>query len=454
MGLDFRIRDFAYPLSLIKTKFKFEKHQFESPDTLLYFQYSKLKELLHYSYENVPYYRDLFDTHSIEPSSIKNISDLSKIPLLTKDILTNNFNALTSQNAKIYKPIELHTSGTSGGQVNFLVDKQANILEFVYYWRFWGWHGYHLGNRFAEFSAQQFTPIEKNSTTFFVFNPFINRLLINSLLLSKKTITTYISLFKKHKPHFLKGLPSNLYVFALLCDTVRGHGIKFRAIFSQGENLLPQQKKFIESVFNSSVFDSYGQMERTVAISQCPHGNYHIHSDYSLLEFIEPQSSLILPSLKTGQNVYEVVGTTIHNHSMPLIRYKTGDLVVIDSSQTSCSCKRTFPLVHSIIGRDSDVVITPDKRAITALYVALDRLPGITCGQIIQESIDVLRVKIAGSWNDFSTIKNLVIETIKTFTGDSMDVIVENCQNDEMITIKGKKFKSIISNIDAKVLLH
>jgi phenylacetate-CoA ligase len=195
-------------------------------------------------------------------------------------------------------------------------------------------------------------------------------------------------------------------------------------------------------------------MERTVAISQCPHGNYHIHSDYSLLEFIEPQSSLILPSLKTGQNVYEVVGTTIHNHSMPLIRYKTGDLVVIDSSQTSCSCKRTFPLVHSIIGRDSDVVITPDKRAITALYVALDRLPGITCGQIIQESIDVLRVKIAGSWNDFSTIKNLVIETIKTFTGDSMDVIVENCQNDEMITIKGKKFKSIISNIDAKVLLH
>ncbi|MBN1600067.1 MAG: phenylacetate--CoA ligase family protein [Chitinispirillaceae bacterium] len=453
MGLDFRIRDFAYPLSMIKAKYQFDKNQYLPQEASERYQTGNLKRILLHAYENVPYYKNLLDKNSITLSSIQSISDISVIPFLTKELLTKNFNNLTALNAQRYNPMVLHTSGTTGGQVSFLVDKQANVLEFVYYWRFWGWHGYHIGNKFAEFSAEHFLPIEKNRETYSVFNPLMNRLLLNSLLLSKTTIQIYISLFRKQKPLFLKGLPSNLYILALLCDSVKKHGISFKAIFSQGENLLPNQKKFIESVFNSPVFDSYGQMERTVAISQCEYGNYHIHSDYSLLELVKPQSSLISPVLREGLEMCEVAGTTLHNMSMPLIRYKTGDLVIIDSRQTSCLCKRTFPLVHSIIGRDSDVIITPDKRAITALYVAFDRLPGIECGQIIQESIDSLRVRIAGEWDDFDKVKRSVIDTIQTFTGREMTVRVEGCQINDLLQ-KGKKFKSIVSAIDPSEITY
>jgi len=454
MGLDFRFRDFAYPLAIFNKKRQFDKHQYLSLEALEQYQLSRLKEIIAHAYAAIPYYRKSFDSMGICPSDIQSLSDTAFLPFLSKDILKVSFSELCARDLKRFKPLELHTSGTTGGQVKFLVDKSSNILEFVYYWRFWGWHRYRLGDKFAEFSAQHFTPIEKNSDKFFEFNPVTNRMLINSLLLSVTNINKYVSIFKAHKPLFLKGLPSNLYVFALLCNEVKHHGISFKAIFSQGENLFPNQKKFIEQVFSSPVFDSYGHLERTVAISQCPYGNYHIHSDYSLVELIKPKNDFLssIP-LKKGQSIFEVVGTSLHNYCMPLVRYKTGDLVITDSAQKCCPCKRSFPLINSVIGRDSDIIITPDKRAVTALYVALDRLPSITCGQIIQESPSMLEIRISCSSDNISQLQNLIKKEVSSFTGDSMSIKVKRCSPEELYTADGRKFKSIISHVDPSVIL-
>jgi phenylacetate-CoA ligase len=367
----------------------------------------------------------------------------------------HSFSALTATNAAGFRPMELHTSGTTGGQVKFLVDKPSNILEFVHYWRFWGWHGYRLGNKFAEFSAQHFTPIEKNRKVFFEFNSCINRLLVNSLVLAKDSIREYIALFRKFRPLFLKGLPSNLHVFALLCNEIKNHGLSFRAIFSQGENMFDRQRQFIEKVFSSPVFDSYGHLERTAAISQCPRGAYHIHSDYGLVELVTPDvDARPTVPLTPGRRLYEVVGTSLYNMSMPLIRYKTGDLVITDSTAGKCPCGRGFPTVHSIVGRDSDIVITADRRAVTALYVALDRLPGVACGQIVQESPGTIVVKIVQCGGEDGAPHHSIAETIRSFTGNSMNITVKNCRMEELFGAGAGKFKSIVSRVDAKTLLE
>ena len=454
MGLDFRLRDFAYPVSLMQLKRQFDTNQYLSDKDLETYQKDRLHTIVNHAGKNIPYYRKLFGTNEIQPDIGKTLPDLQQIPFLSKKTLANSFSELTADNTQKFHPMELETSGTTGGQVRFLVDKPSNLLEFVYYWRFWGWHGYRLGHRFAEFSAQHFTPVENNRDTFCDFNPLINRLLINSLLLSSENRRKYITLFKKFRPKFLKGLPSNLYAFALLCSTVKNHGITFRAIFSQGENLFPSQRYFIQEIFSCPVVDSYGHLERTVAISQCPAGNYHIHSDYSIVEFVPPRQELQLSvSLAKGQSLLEIVGTSLHNMSMPLIRYRTGDLAIIDTTRRKCSCGRTFPLVHSIIGRDSDIVITPDRRAITALYVALDRLPGISCGQIIQERLTKLAVKIV-SPESGNHMDDLITDTIHSFTGRSMDIAIEYCTMDKLDMTAGKKFKTIISHLPPEALFE
>jgi len=242
-------------------------------------------------------------------------------------------------------------------------------------------------------------------------------------------------------------------VLALLCNEVQDHGIRFRAVFSQGENLRPQQKTLIEQVFAAPVYDSYGHLERTVAISQCPWARYHIHADYGFVELVKPEREPVLPiQLSPEQSVAEVLGTSLHNLSMPLIRYRTGDLVIVDSRQTRCPCGRTFPLVHAILGRNTDVVITPDRRAITALYVALDRIPHVACAQIVQESLDTLVVRVASA-GEVAGLDDQIVRALHAFTGPAMRVVVRHCRPDELRPSDGGKLQTVVSHVDPAILM-
>lgn len=455
MGINFKIKDFAHPLRLLRTKRSFDAHQYLSPSELGSYQLERFATIVAHAGKHVPYYRSLFDRHGLSPSQVESLADGLILPRLTKSILAESYTELVADNARRYKPQELRTSGTTGRPIRFLVDKTSNALEFAYYWRFWGWHGYNLGMRFAELSAEAFIPIEENRDNLFRFNPFLNRLLVNSLALSRSRARDYIALLEAYRPLFLKGLPSNLYALALLCRDCGRHDIKFRAIFAQGENLHDYQRRLIEQVFSSRIYDSYGHLERTVAISQCQHGSYHVHSDYGFAQFEKPQTELSTPvALAPGQALFEVIGTSLHNLAMPLIRYRTGDLVIIDSKAPPCLCGRPFPVVHSIVGRDTDIVVTPDRRAITALYVALAAIEGLACSQIIQESLDTLVVKVAHIAGRKPGLDDAtIVRAIHAFTGDSMRVVVRNCELDEIHNAHQGKFKAIVSLLDPVSLL-
>jgi len=454
MGVDFKLRDFAYPLAIAKLKREFARNQTLSAEELAQQQGRRFAQIASHAYETVPYYRKLFDDHGISPSQLVSRADVTGVPCLTKAILSRSFAELTAVGAQRYHCAELCTSGTTGGQVRFLVDKSSNVLEFNYYWRFWGWHGYRLGDRFAEFSAESFVPLEQHRSCLFKRSRFTNRILVNSLLLSRASAPRYVALFKALRPQFLKGLPSNLYVFALLCRALGETRLTFRAVFSQGEQLSERQRKLIEEVFSAPVYDSYGHLERTVAISQCPQGKYHVHPDYGFTEFLEPSRTVSVPiELSPSQSALEIVSSSLHNFAMPLLRYRTGDLAIIDAKQSSCSCGRNFPLVHAIIGRATDIVITPDKRAVTALYVALDRVAGLDCAQIVQESLDTLVVRVVRNGAEPSQFEREIVRTIHSFTGTAMKVTVRECSLEEIQGDGKAKFKSLVSQVDPLSLM-
>ena len=453
MGIDFRIRNFAYPLSILKLKSIFDKNQWLSEEALNQYQSAKLRQIITHAYHNVPYYQKLFKENNIIPSDIQTVKDLKNIPFLTKDLLRRNFSPLVARDAKKYRAVLLSTSGTTGGKLNFYTDKPSNVLEFVYYWRFWNWAGYKLGDTFAELTAEFFVFFRKNINTLYSFNRFSRRLVVNSLLISRTYLDGFISVFRKFKPLFLKGMPSNLYMLALVLNEKRNHGISFQGIFSQGENLPQYQRDFIEKVFSSRVFDSYGHMERTAAISQCPLGAYHIHSDYGITELEDPH-------LPVGQEdnkdscVKEIIGTSLYNLSMPLIRYRTGDLINLNRSPQRCSCGRGFPTIASIAGRNTDTIITPDRRAVTALYTVFDRIPEIVMGQIIQEDIDQLLVKIVSASEDADGTDRILMEKIRNFVGTAMNIKIEHVTIHEIQKDNLGKFKVVISNIPYEKMLE
>lgn len=452
MGIDFRIRDFMYPFSILKLRNTFNNNQWLREESLREYQFQRLRLILSHAYQNVPYYQKLFKKNNIIPRDIKTLKDLKNIPYLTKDILKENFNLLAARNAKKYKPIVLTTSGTTGGRISFYIDKPSNVLEFVHYWRAWGWAGYRLGDTFIELSAEFFTYSPNKVAISHYYNRPTGRLLINSLYIARRYIDEFISLFRRFKPLFMKGLPSNLFMLALVLNEKPDHGISLRGIFSQGENLMPHQRALIEKTFSARVYDLYGHMERTAAIAQCPYGTYHIHPDYGLVEFEDPEITAS-NTFDSDMQIKEIVGTSLYNFSMPLIRYRTGDLVTLKRSAERCKCRRTFPSVESIIGRETDVVITPDGRAITALYTVFDRTPGIVTGQIIQDKRDRIVVKVVIDFSSGQQTHDILTRHLKSFVGTNMDIHIMNTTVDELQKDNKGKFKTVVSNIPYKAIL-
>jgi len=446
MGLDFRIRDFAYPLSILKLKRTFDQNQWLGEEALKEYQSERLRQIIVHAYANIPYYQKLFRENSIRPGDIQSAEDLKRIPFLTKDLLRRNADSLVARNAKKYKPASLSTSGTTGGKINFYADKSSNVLEFVYYWRAWGWAGYRLGDTFALLTSEDFAYKFNNRESLYHFNAFTKQLTVNSMLFSRQYLDDLISMFRKFRPLFLKGFPTNLYMLALVLSEKNNHGITCRAIFSQGGNLLSYQRDMMEKVFSCKVYDSYGHMERTVAISQCPLGSYHIHQDYGIVELEEPGMHLADDS--DGDTcIREVVGTSLHNYAMPLIRYRTGDFVTIRKRPEKCLCRRSFPTIVSVIGRDVDLITTRDKRKIAGLFSVFSHAPGIIMGQIIQEAIDRLHVKIVCEGNDAEHTDRILAGHIRQFVGDDMHITIEHTTVDGIRKNSFGKFKLVISNI-------
>ena len=126
-----------------KTKGLLERDDFSKKEKIGEFQFQQLRNLITYSYSNVPYYRKLFDQTSFHPDDFKSISDLKKIPYLTKQIIRENQHDLVSTSISKRYIKKVQTGGTTGMPVEFLLDNRyATLAEMVFLRHLWRRIGY------------------------------------------------------------------------------------------------------------------------------------------------------------------------------------------------------------------------------------------------------------------------------------------------------------------------
>jgi phenylacetate-CoA ligase len=175
----------------------------------------------------------------------------------------------------------------------------------------------------------------------------------------------------------------------------------------------------------------------------------HVHPEFGIVEFIDPKAvELRAPNkveLEEGNRVAKVVGTSLHNMSMPLIRYDTGDLVEISDHESTCPCGRRTQLVRRIIGREEDVVVTTDGSIVTALYVVFNDFPEIEMGQIIQSAADELRIKIAKSPFCREFRERELEGKLRAFVGSSMKIQFDYVSKEAMQQDSVGKFRMVIA---------
>jgi phenylacetate-CoA ligase len=131
-----------------------------------------------------------------------------------------------------------------------------------------------------------------------------------------------------------------------------------RAIIVAGEPgaAVPATRAAIEGYWpGAKVWDHHGMTEIGPVTYQCPHhdGTLHVIEEHYIAEIINPETLKPVPPGEQG----ELVLTNLGRHGSPLLRYRTGDLVVAGPSMT-CSCGTSeLALVGGIIGRTDDMVV-------------------------------------------------------------------------------------------------
>ena len=411
-----------------------EKTEKYSLHELNEYQNEKLRKVIKCAYENVPFYRRIFMERGLKPFDIRTKDDLQKLPIINKNIVQGNLYDFRTQEKKTHF-FKALTGGTTGTPGVFFRDLDSINFENAVLWRFFKWAGKKNGSRRITLRGQVVCPVEKIKAPFWKYNHFSRELMLSSYHLCEENMPVYINKIREFQPFDLYAYPSTAYLIAEYCKR-RKIKLPLSAVFTSSEMVFPYQREVIEQTFECDLYDWYGQVERVSAIGQCEKQQYHIIEDYSITEL-----------LPMNNGTYEVIGTTLKNVGMPLIRYRTEDYISF-SKKNKCDCGRQYRMVERICGREGDYVRTLDERAIgVAVLTLIPRgINNLIELQYVQESKDEIILKIVCSGKFSKKDEVQLIKNAKEHISHDMKYIIEKVKN--IGRSKNGKFIPVVSTIN------
>lgn len=314
-------------------------------------QLTRLKETLKRAYQSVKFYRDALDTRGVKPKDIRTLADVNRLPFTTKQDFrdTYPFGLLA---VPLNRVVRIHaSSGTTGKPVTAYYTqkdldvwaelmarvmtagelRKGDIIQNAYgYGLFTGGLGAHDG---AQLVGAAVVPSS-------VGNSRRQILLIQDLGVTALACTPSYAL--------------------IIGETGRDLGAdlaktsKLRVGFFGAEPCSEPMRKEIEDCLGLKALDIYGLTEILgpgVAHECLNQRGLHLAEDNFLVEVIDPETGHSLPPGQKG----ELVLTTLNKEAMPILRYRTRDIVSLYPD--TCPCGRTFVRMTKITGRTDDMLI-------------------------------------------------------------------------------------------------
>ncbi len=397
--------------------------QWLNQDALKVLQRNKLRSLLRYAYQYVPYYHRLFDRVGFQPDAV--LSDphsIRKIPLLTKSIIRENFkDLLTTEPARRRTLSKLTTGGSTGRPLIFMQDTAFRDYVTADIHRHLGWAGWQWGKAHAYIWGANFEVKAAQSLRARLMNWTLNRFVTNAYVLSEESMAQFSAEIRRRRPRILFGYPSTLYRYAeFVCDN-RLDDIKFEALLSSSEVLYPAQRRFIENIFNGKLFNHYGTRELGAIGCECEaHSGLHTSPENNYIEILQASGgNEPAPPGKAGR----IVVTNLNNYGMPFIRYSLDDLVSW-SLKTDCACGRALPMLSIVEGRQNDMFKTRDGKMVWGgITNPLWEVKGLRQFQVIQKTYDWIVVRVVNDNGSLSrSTKDKVRRAIQAALGENIRV--------------------------------
>jgi phenylacetate-CoA ligase len=368
---------------------KLKEYQWKSLEENQEIQRKKLYILIQYAGQNISYYQQVIKEYNIAFSEDTIFEDIKKFPLLTKGIIRNHFDELYQFRDKTYYR---NTSGGSTGEpVVFYQDKEylswANANKRL----FNEWAGRKLGDPMVKLwgslsdilgSGQGFKGYLRQQVSG-VTN-------LNTYRMTEKDKYEYVQKINHIKPRLILAYTNSIEELAYF---IREHHLSVYfppAVMTTAGVLYREVKAKIEEVFHTTVFNRYGSREVSDMACNCEKDEgLHLIPALHYLEIVDDEGKQVKPG--TPGNI---IVTLMTNYTMPLIRYKIGDIGIL--SDKACSCGRGFPLLRQVKGRIRSVFRNKQGDFIDGgIFIRLFYFrEDIKQFQVIQESLEQITINI------------------------------------------------------------
>ena len=304
------------------------------------FQRQRLVMLLQYAAEKVPFYRDWFQTHDIDPRT----ATLDQLPIVDKSLMhREGINRFAAEEFPEHERLVSRSSGSTGEPFTFYETRLSYSVNMASKLRTWYQAGYHLGDKYMKIANG-----ERSNKIKQMQDRVNNCLYVPFHSITNDKLEAILGRIEHERPAFIRSYPSPLYLLAQYRNNHAGYRHRPKHVFTTGSTLPEAYRTEIEHAFGCDVIDSYS-CEGTPNTYETPaHDGYRVCGYYGIIEVLDNDGRHI----KDG--IGRVVSTDLWNMAYPFIRYDTQDLVEVRNNQ-----------IIRILGRESDAYIATNGEIYT-----------------------------------------------------------------------------------------
>lgn len=306
---------------------------------------SRLCNILEYCWSNVPFYREFWGDHGVSSARLKDLDELQRYPVLTKDIFRANADRVRPINLDSIPHIPKATGGTTGQPVQYTMDKEQWVLTEAFH--LWGWTlaGYNFGDPVGVIAGGSLVPdritFKSKARSFLQQRTFLF-----GVSMDRRRALEYHRLLADKKIEFLYGYPSVIYLFSKHLFEAGQKLPHLRAVVTTAEMLQRQYRDGIKNFLGVPVFDNLGCNDGGFESYECSlHRGLHYNDLQSVLEEDQPS---------TDRHTGRLLISNLWNKSTPFVRFENGDMVSL--AKDACGCGRSFPLIAGVQGRTADIL--------------------------------------------------------------------------------------------------
>lgn len=325
----------------------------QSQAEIIALQEKKLQEVLAYVNERSAFYKRLFKEHNINVSAIKTLSDLTKLPTTCKDDLQHNNDAFRCVPKSAIVDYA-STSGTLGTPVTFgLTDNDLNRLAYNEAISL-ACAGIKKGD-----VVQLMTTIDRRFMAGLAYFLGVRQLGASIVRVGAGIPELQWDSIRLYEPTYLIAVPSFLLKMIAYAEK---NGIDYEApsvkgVVCIGESLRNQDfsntllaEKIAEKWKGIKLYSTYASTEMSTTFTECEYqqGGHH-HPELIITEVLDDAGN------RVGENESgELTITTLGVEAMPLVRFRTGDIVTMHTG--TCACGRNTARVSPVLGRKQQMI--------------------------------------------------------------------------------------------------